>query len=139
MSFFGDLFKKKPPVEVHDPAFGCLSFTNGMWSFIPTTPGTGFMITVDAQEAGPTEGQRDLFQRIRSSLPKFECQARDFVQLRLGQTVDATQLSVYSVAIGNDDETAGQQFVLELSDDDATVVHRIRFRAGEPVDYGFDD
>jgi hypothetical protein len=29
--------------------------------------------------------------------------------------------------------------VLELSDDDAFVVHRLSFTAAQPVEYGFDD
>jgi hypothetical protein len=139
MNFFGNLFKKKPPVELHDPVFGCLTFSKGIWAFMPKTPGAEFMVTVDAPKTGPTDRQRDFFDRIRSSLSEFEGQARNFMRSRVDESVDATRLSVYSVEIGSDDETGREQFVLELSDDDAIVVHRVLFRAGEPVDYGFDD
>ena len=53
--------------------------------------------------------------------------------------MDPAGLSIYSIEIGSDYETGSQQFVLELSDDDAIVVHRVLFRAGEPVEYEFDD
>jgi hypothetical protein len=139
MGFFDILFKKKSAVEVQDPVFGAISLTNGIWGYVPKTSDVGFLVTVDAPETGPTDRQRDLFQRIRSSLSDFEHRARDFIRPRVDESVDATRLSVYSVEIGNDDETARQQFVLELSDEDADVIHRVIFRAGEPVDYGFDN
>ncbi len=139
MGLFDILFKRKPAVELQDPAFGTLSFAQGIWAYVPKTPDGGFMVTVNAPETGPTKRQRDFFQRIRSSLPDVEHRARDFIRPRVDESVDATRLSIYSVEIGSDDETARQQFVLELSDEDAIVVHRVLFRAGEPVDYGCDD
>ena len=35
--------------------------------------------------------------------------------------------------------TRRAEFVLELSDEDAFIVHRVSYRAGQTVDYGFDD
>jgi hypothetical protein len=37
------------------------------------------------------------------------------------------------------EETWRREFVLELCDSEAIVIHRVSFRAREPVDYGFDD
>jgi len=97
------------------------------------------MITVVAPEVGPAVEQRNLFEHIRPRLPDFLKRARDYMQARVDQSVDASRLSVYSVEIGSVEETGRREFVLELSDEDAIVIHRISFRADEPVDYGFDD
>jgi hypothetical protein len=139
MNLFGNYFKKKPPLDVRDPVFGRLNFSEGLWSLVPPTPGAEFMITVDAPETGPTDRQRAFFHNIRSSLSEFECRARNFMRSRVDESVDVSRVSVYSIEIGSDDETERQQFVLELSDSDALVVHRVLFRWGEPVDYGCDD
>ena len=138
MSIFDGLFKKKQ-VELDDPVFGHLTFDHGVWTSIPTPPTSGFMITVAAPEVGPTAEQRSFFQHIRSLLPDLQKQARDYMQSRVDQSVDVSRLSVYSVEIGSVEETGRREFVLELSDEDVIVIHRVSFRADEPVDYGFDD
>ncbi|MFN0051486.1 MAG: hypothetical protein ACKV0T_04800 [Planctomycetales bacterium] len=138
MGFFENLFRKKVEIEVHDPVFGVLSFAHGIWTHVPREPNAGFMVTVDAPESGPTDRQRDFFQSIRANLPDFEHRANDFIRRCVDESLPL--LSVYSVEIGTDDETGRQEFVLELSDDDAHEIHRVQFRAGEPVDYdGFED
>ncbi len=48
-------------------------------------------------------------------------------------------LSVYSVEIGTAEETGRREFVLEFSDQDAIVIHRVSCRADEPVEYGYDN
>ena len=50
-----------------------------------------------------------------------------------------SQLSIYSVQIGDDGATQRNEFVLELADDEAFIVHRVSFKVGHPIDYGFDD
>ena len=55
------------------------------------------------------------------------------------QPANMSRFSAYSVQIGDDDEARREEFVLELSDEDAFIVHRVSFREGQAVGYGFDD
>ena len=139
MSIFGSLFKKKPAVAADDPVFGHIAFEQGIWTFIPNPPTEGFMITVDAPESGPSQLQRDFFQKIRTSLADFEQRAREFMRSRVDAGVEVSSLSVYSVEIGSDDESRQQRFVLEMCDAEAIVIHRVSFSGSEPEDYGYDD
>ena len=129
MSIFGSLFKKKPVIAADDPVFGHITFEQAIWTFIPNPPTEGFMITVDAPESGPSQLQRDFFQKVRASLPDFEQRARDCMRSRADAGVEVSSLSVYSVEIGCDDESRQQRFVF----------HRVSFSGSEPVDYGYDD
>ncbi len=139
MGFLGNLLKKKPLPRLSDPVFGPLVHDQGFWTFVPENPGDGFMILVEAPEAGPTAAQRAFFLDIRSRLADLEQRARDFLRSHAEKTIDPSRLSVYAVEIGGGEETKRQEFVLELSDNDAFVIHRVSFRAGEPVDHGTDD
>jgi hypothetical protein len=136
---FGKLFEKRKVIEADDPVFGRLSYDQDIWSHVPKKPAEGFMITVDASESGPTQLQRDFFQKTRSSLSNFERLARNFMRSRVEQGIDVSRLSVYSVEIGNDDKCRRESFVLEMSDQKAIIIHRVSFSGGKPVDYGFDD
>jgi len=93
---------------------------------------------VDALESGPSQLQRDFFQKVRTSLPDFEQRARDFMRSRVDPGVEVSSLSVYSVEIGSDDGSRQQRFVLEMCDAEAIVIHRVSFSGSEPVDYGYD-
>ena len=139
MKMFGDLFKKKPVIAAYDPAFGRITLEQGVWTSIPAPPTNGFMITVDAPESGPSQLQRDFFQKVRGSLSEYELRARDFMRSRVDAGVDVSRLSVYSVEVGSDVECQRGVFVLEMSDPDAIIIHRVSFTGDEPVGYGFDD
>jgi hypothetical protein len=97
------------------------------------------MITVDAPDTGPTPEQRAFFQHVRSRLAEFEQRGRDYMRSRVDDGVDVSRLSTYSVEIGSAEDTGRREFVLEMSDSDAIVIHRVTFRADEAVDYGFND
>jgi hypothetical protein len=139
MGLFNHLFKKKPQVELQDPVFGLIRYERGIWTFLPTQPEDGFMIGVDAPEAGPSEQQRAFFGQLRSELSVYERRARDYMVSRVEPSVVVSNLSTYSVQIDEDAATQRGEFTLEMSDDDAFIVHRVSFRAGQPIDYGFDD
>jgi hypothetical protein len=139
MSIFGNLFKKKPVIELQDPVFGLITYIQGIWTFLPTKTEDGFMIVVDGPETGPSDQQRSFFKQLRSGLPEYERRARDYMKSRVEQSVDVSQLSTYAVQLGDDEETRAEEFLLELSDKDAFIIHRVSFRAGQAVDYGFDD
>ena len=139
MSILGRLLKKKPAIELDDPEFGHITFNQGIWTFIPNPPIEGFMIAIDAPETGPTQEQRTLFQQVRSRLADFEQHAKDYMRSRADHGVDVARLATYSVEIGSADDTARREFVLEMSDLDAIIIHRVTFRGDEAVDYGFDD
>jgi len=126
-------------IESLDPVFGRITCDQGIWTFLPQRPEDGFMIGVDAPEAGPSDAQRAFFSRVRSELPEYERRARDYMASRVEPSVVVSRLSTYSVQIGDEEATRREEFVLELSDQDAFVVHRVSFRAGQPLDYGFDD
>ncbi len=139
MGLFSKLFKKKSVVELRDPVFGLITYNNGIWTFLPTKPEDAFMIGVDASEAGPTAQQRAFFCQLRSELAEYERRARDYMASRVEPSVIVSKLSTYAVQIDDDDATHRGEFTLEMSDDDAFIVHRVSFRAGQPIDYGFDD
>lgn len=138
MGLFSKLFKK-PIIELRDPVFGLITFDQGIWTFLPTKPEDGFMIGVDAPEAAPTEQQRAFFNLLRSEFAEYERLARDYMTSRVEPSVIVSQLSTYAVQIDDDEATQRGEFTLEMSDDDAFIVHRVSFRAGQPIDYGFDD
>ena len=139
MGLLSRFFKKKTVIELPDPVFGRITYDQGIWTFLPTKPDDGFMIGVDAPEAGPTERQRAFFSRLRSDLAEYERRARDYMSSRVEPSVMVSELSIYAVQIEDDEATRRGEFTLEMSDDDASIVHRVSFRAGEPMDYGFDD
>jgi len=139
MGLFGNLFNKKPVLALQDPVFGPVTYDQGIWTFLPKKPEDGFMIGIDAPASGPSNQQRLFFGRVRSELLAFERRARDYMRSRVEASVDVSRLSTYSVQVGSDEETQREEFVLELSDQDAFVVHRVSFQAGQPTDYGFDD
>lgn len=139
MSLLSKLFKKSPTIELRDPTFGHISYDRGIWTFLPMKPEDGFMIGVDAPESGPTEQQRMFFSQVRAEWKEYERRARDYMTPLVEINVVVSRLSTYSVQISDDDATQREEFVLELSDEDAFIVHRVAFRAGQPVDYGFDD
>lgn len=97
------------------------------------------MIGVDAPETGPTEQQRAFFSKVRAELPTYERRARDYMASRVEQSVVVSRLSTYSVQLDDDEATQREEFTLELSDEDAFIVHRVSFRGEQPIDYGFDD
>lgn len=53
--------------------------------------------------------------------------------------IDVSHLSVYAVEIGSEAESLGERFVLEMSDEQAILIHRVPFAGIEPMNYGFDD
>jgi hypothetical protein len=139
MSILDRLFRKKPAIALDDPVFGRITFEQGIWTFIPNPPTDGFMVTIDAPEIGPTAEQRAFFQELRGQRADLEQRARDYMRSRVDDGAEISRLSTYSIEIGSAEETARREFVLELSDSDAIMIHRVSFRAGEAVDYGFDD
>jgi hypothetical protein len=116
-----------------------MTYEQGIWTFLPIPAAAGFMVTVEASESGPTEVQRNFFLTIRDGLADCELRARDFLRSRVDAGVDVSQLAVYSIEIGSDAECRGETFVLEMSDADASVIHRVSFRGSQPQCYGFDD
>lgn len=133
------LFKKKATIELDDPVFGHLTFDEVIWSNVPGLAEEAFMITVDAPETGPSVEQRDFFEHVSSRLPDFERRARDYMRSGAHEGVDVSTLSTYSIEIGSQEETVRQEFVLELSDEDAFEIHRVYFSGDQAVDYGVDD
>jgi hypothetical protein len=139
MSIFNRLFRKKAVHSVDDPVFGRITFDHGIWSFIPSSTGGDYMITVVAPESGPSDEQRIFFGRIRPQVADFEERARAFIQSETTGEVDVSILSTYGIDIGDSAETEDGRFTLELSDPNAWVIHRVEFCGDSPILYGFDD
>ena len=139
MRFLRWLFRREPVIETNDPVLGYLTYEGGIWAFIPTDSTPGVMITVDAPEAGPSDRQRDFFERIKASLTEFEQRARLVIQSSSEENIDASCLSVYSIEIGSDTQCQLETFVLEMSDENAFVIHRVRFSGSDACYDGFDD
>lgn len=139
MGFLSNWFKRKRIVTLHDPVFGYITWEQGIWTFLPEKLTEGFMIEIDAPQTGPTEFQRAFFTRLRPALPEYEQRARDYIARQAEKDVDPAQLTIYAVQIENDEETAHEAFLMELADAEASVVHWVAFRAGQPEEYGCDD
>src|SRR6185369_17398197 len=135
MSLFSRFFKK-PAKATDDPVFGHITYEYGLWVYIPKPEATGFMVSVDASESGPAQSQRDFYLTICANLPEFEGRARDFMRSHADPDIDVSQLSVYSIEIGSDEDCRRQDFVLEMCDKEAHLVHRISFSGKNAVDYG---
>ena len=133
------LFRRDRLLEKEDPVFGHIAHEGGIWIFSPTHSTPGVMITVDAPEAGPSDLQRDFFQRIRASLTEFGERASVVIQSSSEEKIEAPCLSVYSIEIGSDAQCQLEKFVLEMSDENAFVIHRVRFSGPDASYDGFDD
>lgn len=138
MHFLRKLLKKNPAIAVDDPVFGHITYEQGTWTFIPNPSVGGFMRTISAPESGPSQMQRDFFQMFRRTLPELEKNAREFMRSHIAPGIEVSGLSVYSVEIGGDNETKQQRFIIEMSDYNAIVIHRVSFSGSEAVDYGYD-
>lgn len=98
------------------------------------------MIGIVAEESGPSAQQQEFFTRLRSNLNDYVRRAKDYIASRADcSAVNVSQLGIYSVQIDDDIATQREEFVLELSDKDAFIIHRVSFKQGQPVEYGFDD
>ena len=124
---------------IQDQVFGRLRYERGLWAFIPSTGEDGFMISVAAPSTGPSEAQRDFFTRIRSKLSEFEQRARAYIESQDKLPAGIVGLSMYSVEIGDDDDVQRGRFVLEMSNNEAEIIHRVTFSGDELVECTFDD
>ncbi|MCZ7649083.1 MAG: hypothetical protein M5U26_28155 [Planctomycetota bacterium] len=141
MGIFDFLFKKKPVIRLEDPVFGALEYDSYIWCTVikPDNEKYEPFVTIDAGEEGPSDRQRQLYMEIQERLPEYLERGRAHTKAHAYMPVEASELNVYSFAIGDSEETARQEFVLELTDEDAAFIHRVTFRGTEPVDYGCDD
>jgi hypothetical protein len=139
MSLFGKLFGKKEVPRICDPVFGQLTYERGTWSYVPKRPEAGFVVTVCAPESGPSSSQRVFFQHLGPALSALEDKARDFIRLHTKDEVDVSRLSIYALEVGTDAEIQADRFVMELSDADEIVIHRVSFESGKPTHYTYDD
>lgn len=139
MGLIRRLFGKRQSQTRDDPDFGSITYHCGIWTHVPDREDLGYMVTICASESGPSDKQRALFRDIRAKLTQLERAAKDFINSEARGELDAAALSVYSLEIGADDDVAADRFVLELSDADQDLIHRVSFHAGQPVAYTCDD
>ena len=142
MSIFERLFKKAAKPTKDDPAFGRIEFSPSqgidMWCRIPA--GTDdHMIIVDAPLSGPSQAQRDFYSKLQACLAQRETECKAFISKQPNPPANLAGMTVYSVEIGPEQEIATGQFVIELSDADASEIHRVEFKNYRPETYGVDD
>jgi len=136
MNFLERIFGGKPKA-IEDTVFGRMEFDHGVWTRIPTEE-KNFMVVVVASKVGPVESQRAFYKKLSASLEETVASARRFVQAS-ASSVDVTSLLLYSVEIGPDEEIACDAFVVELSGEKQSPIHRVEFIGGKPSVYGCDD
>ena len=139
MGLFDKLFGRKDAPSLSDSVFGHVAYDDGIWTHVPKRPEGGFMITVAAPQSGPSDAQRVFFAHVLQALPALEQQAKDFIGLKAEDDTDVERLSIYSLEIGTEVEVQSERFVMELSDADAIVIHRVSFESGTPIHYTHDD
>lgn len=140
MSIFSKIFGRKEPPTRIDPVFGIIKFENALWSHIPPQREAGFMVIIDAPESGgPSDSQRGFFQKINTELSIWIGRARQHDKEKSEAGFDVIALDVYSVIIGNEQDTLANQFTIELCDENAFKIHGVRFKGSVPVEYYCDD
>jgi hypothetical protein len=133
------VFGNQHPSKIDDPVFGLIIHKRNIWSHIPDAETDGFMVTIDAPITGPSDMQREHFQKIQSALVTLRQQSLAFIKMKARKSVDARGLSIYSVGVGDDEDCQKERFVLEFSEENADLIHRVSFDGGQPKEYGFDD
>ena len=78
-------------------------------------------------------------RKFSSNLSEFERRARAYIELQDKLPVEVGGLSTYAVEIWGDDEVRRGRFALEMSDNEAEIIHRVTFSGDEPIEYNFDD
>jgi hypothetical protein len=138
MKFLRRMFRKQEARRCEDPVFGLITHSTGIWEHLPKRVADDFMITIEAPESGPSDLQRECFQKLRPEISNLERQARRFITTEAAEDVDADTLSVYSVELGTDAVCMNDCFVMELADTDQIVIHRVSFQSGRPTRYTYD-
>lgn len=138
MKFLRRIFRKQEAWRLEDPVFGFITHSRGIWEYVPKHVADDFMILIEAPESGPSDLQREFFQRLTPELKNLKHQAEKLIKIEAAEDVDITALSVYSVVIGTDAECVNNRFVMELADTDQIVIHRVSFQSGRPIDYTYD-
>jgi hypothetical protein len=124
---------------MQDPEFGTITFETGFWGCHIKSGTNEFAVWIDAPESGPSELQRQFYRQMRADLAKLQERALSFIRAKAWDPVDVTQLHIYSIQIGAEEECAKKKFVIEFADDDAHNIHVVWFEAGQPYEYGCDD
>lgn len=123
----------------HDPIFGTLIYEDGIWSHVPRRPGDGMMIHVEVPAIGPSKQQREFYQFLLPTLPSLEAVARDFIRQQIIEATDFSTLSIYAIEMRADASVQNQRFVLELTDENEVLIHRVAFESTTPIHYTYDD
>ena len=132
MGILNTFFKRK--ITKNNNVFGKLEYERGVWVHMPADLHRGFMVTVCADKNGPSEAQELFFNHIVRNIEKYEKKAKEFILT--SKYLDHTDnLSIYSINIGNDDETLNHLFYLEMSDKKAEEIHIITFQDNIPKTY----
>jgi hypothetical protein len=139
VGIIGWVFRRKQVPRVSDPVFGDLTYEQGIWTTVATTPGDGFIVTIVGPPAGPSDTQRLFFQEVCRQLSELEQQATNFVRRHADDDCTMKKLSIYAIEISDDVESRMKRFVMELADREAIVIHRVTFASGKPVHYTYDD
>ena len=136
------LFQKKPKVEKDDPVFGRIVFEPihgvDIWCHLPADD-QDHMVNILAPSTGSSQAQRDFYASLRNDLASRESECKAFIRTSEEPSADPSDLTLYSVEVGTEDDIAEGQFVIELSDQDAIEIHRVEFRNSRPENYGVDD
>ena len=96
------------PQRVEDPDFGKLTYMNGYWEganiFPPTQSEVEYFVTAD--ERGPSDANRQVFQTIRSNYTGLLTQAVTAISKVTGSTAKASELMISSLDIPSGDLNA---------------------------------
>lgn len=137
-----DIFRRQRKISLDDPVFGHIEFESHhgveSWCHIPSDPG-GHMVIISAPMEGPTQAQRDFYFALREDLISRLLECKAFIKQHEGTPANLSEMNVYAVVIGAEDELRNGEFVIELSDEDASDIHRVEFKSGKPEYYGVDD
>lgn len=134
---FGLLKFLKKSIKINDSVFGLIEYRDGVWIHSPPDP-SGYMLVIDAGEMGPTEIQRDFYRSVARQIATYESMAKSFLK-KVDPDVDCEKLEIYSVSLGNKEELARGEFVIEFCDIDADMIHVVSFSQMKPEAYNVED
>lgn len=138
--------KRVKPVEpfLDDPVFGRITFDHETWVSLPVED-NGFVVSIDADVAGPSDVQRTFFRQLRPMLGNLQARAAAFVRAAedrvsvTGKPFGLEDMNIHSLEIGGDDKCRNGNFVMEFADGEAVTVHRLEFANYIPISYGEED
>ncbi|OGV54581.1 MAG: hypothetical protein A2X49_11235 [Lentisphaerae bacterium GWF2_52_8] len=116
-------------VLTDDALLGKLEYLDGYWISLSEDV---FPVSIEADENGPTEEQRQFSISLKSKLPQYMEMAKVYLQENL-EGKDFLKHELYSVLIGTHAEIVDSAFSLEFGIANEEMIYTVDFKNGVPI------